>query len=59
VIAALGGAALGGVIAFGGLAVSLGYAVGGLALAPHFLGGNGVDPEFMRLLEKWFPEFEF
>ena len=59
IIAALGGGAIGGVIAFGGLAVSLGYAMGGLALAPHFLGGNGVDPEFMRLLEQWFPGFEF
>ncbi len=59
VIAALGGAALGGVIALGGLAVSLGYAVGGLALAPHFIGGNGIEPDFMRLLEQWFPGFEF
>jgi hypothetical protein len=61
---ALGGVTLGGVsigllIALGGLAVSGGYAIGGLALAPHFLGGNGVDPEFLRLLERWFPGFEF
>ncbi len=59
VIAALGGGAFGGLIAVGGLAVSLGYAMGGLALAPHFIGGNGIDPEFMRLLQKWFPGFEF
>jgi len=58
VVAALGGGALGGLIAVGGLAVSLGYALGGLALAPHFIGGNGIDPEFLRLLEKWFPGFE-
>jgi hypothetical protein len=61
---ALGGITLGGVslglfIALGGLAVSAGYAVGGLALAPHFMGGNGVDPEFLRLLESWFPGFEY
>lgn len=59
VIAALGGGALGGILAVGGLAVSLQYAIGGLALAPHFIGGNGIDPEFMRLLEQWFPGFEF
>lgn len=65
---ALGGLALGGVtfgglsvgllMAFGGLAVSAGYAIGGLALAPHFIGGNGADPEFLRLLERWFPGLE-
>ena len=64
---ALGGAALGGVtlgglsigilMAFGGLAISLGYAIGGLALAPHFIGGNGADPEFIELLERLFPGF--
>lgn len=64
---ALGGLALGGVtlgglslglfIALGGLAVSAGYAIGGLALAPHFIGGNGADPEFLRLLERWLPGF--
>ncbi len=59
VLAALGGGAFGGIFAVGGLAVSLQYAMGGLALAPHFIGGNGIDPEFMRLLEKWFPGFEF
>jgi len=59
VIAALGGGAVGGLIAVGGLAVSLGYAIGGLALAPHFIGGNGIDPEFMRMLERWFPGMEF
>jgi hypothetical protein len=58
IVAALGGGAIGGIVAFGGLAVSLGYAIGGLALAPHFIGGNGIDPEFLRLLEQWFPGFE-
>jgi hypothetical protein len=59
IIAALGGGAVGGLIAFGGLAVSLQYAIGGLALAPHFMGGNGFDPEFLRLLQKWFPGMNF
>ncbi|MFZ5855935.1 MAG: zinc ribbon domain-containing protein [Chloroflexota bacterium] len=59
VLAALGGGAVGGIVALGGLAVSLQYAIGGLALAPHFLGGNGIDPAFMQLLEKWFPGFQF
>ena len=61
---ALGGVTLGGVSlglfgALGGLAVSAGYAVGGFALAPHFMGGNGVDPEFLRLLQRWFPDFRY
>ncbi|MFZ5881851.1 MAG: hypothetical protein ACOY0R_20985 [Chloroflexota bacterium] len=54
ILAALGGVSVGGFLAVGGLALSLGYALGGLALAPHFLGGNGFDPEFMRLLERFF-----
>jgi hypothetical protein len=59
ILAAAGGLALGGVFAIGGAAISLAYAIGGLALAPHFIGGNGIDPEFLRLLEKWFPGMEF
>jgi hypothetical protein len=59
VIAALGGGAIGGLIAFGGLAVSLGFALGGLAIAPNFMGGNGASPDFLRLLEQWFPGFRF
>ncbi len=60
---ALGGVALGGIsigafIAVGGLALSAAYALGGLALAPHFIGGNGADPEFLRLLESLFPGFK-
>jgi hypothetical protein len=58
-LAAGGGLALGGVFAIGGAAISLMYAMGGLALAPHFIGGNGIDPEFVRLLEEWFPWIEF
>lgn len=57
---ALGGVTLGGVsvgvlLAFGGLAISAAYAIGGLALAPNYIGGNGADPEFIRLLESLFP----
>jgi hypothetical protein len=65
---ALGGVALGGVtfggvsigvlLAVGGLAVSTAYAIGGLALAPNYIGGNGADPEFIRLLERLFPGFQ-
>jgi len=57
-LAALGGLALGGWLALGGAAISLAYAIGGLALAPHFLGGNGVDLEFLQMLEKMFPGFQ-
>lgn len=54
-----GGVSIGALLAFGGLAVSAAYAIGGLALAPNYLGGNGVDPEFLRLLESLFPGFSF
>ena len=54
---AFGGGALGIFLAIGGLAVSVMYALGGLALAPHFIGGNGVDPSFLRLLQKLLPGF--
>ena len=56
---ALGGLSIGIVAAVGGLAISTGYAIGGLALAPHFLGGNGADPAFLELLERWFPGFRY
>ncbi|MGC9394711.1 MAG: zinc ribbon domain-containing protein [Anaerolineae bacterium] len=52
--AAFGGLALGGYLAIGGVALSLVYAFGGLALAPHALGGNRLDPEMLRMLERWF-----
>jgi hypothetical protein len=56
-LVALGGLAVGLAFAVGGLAMSFMYALGGLALAPHYLGGNGADPEFLRLLQQWFPGF--
>lgn len=52
-----GGVSIGALLAFGGLAISTAYAVGGLALAPNYLGGNGADPDFIRLLESLFPDF--
>ena len=55
----LGGVSIGVLLAFGGLAVSAAYAIGGLALAPNYIGGNGADPEFIRLLEKLFPGFRY
>jgi hypothetical protein len=51
----MGGFSLGVVLAAGGLAVSAMYAIGGLAVAPHAIGAMGADPEFLRLLEKWWP----
>ena len=55
---AVGGVAMGGLalalcFAVGGLAISTMYAIGGMALAPHAISGMGADPEFVRLLEKW------
>jgi len=61
---ALGGVTLGGVsigvlLALGGLAVSTAYAIGGLALAPNYIGGNGADPEFIRLMERLFSGLQY
>jgi hypothetical protein len=53
----LGGVSIGALLAVGGLAVSVAYAIGGLALAPYHIGGNGPDPEFVRLLESLFEGF--
>jgi len=58
---AIGGLAVGGMslalfLAVGGLAVSTMYAIGGMAIAPHAISSLGADPEFLRLLEKWWPE---
>ncbi len=50
----VGGVALGLVGALGGLAISLGFAVGGLALAPFSAGGNGQNPVFLQLLDRFF-----
>ncbi len=54
IAAAFGGLAVGGYMAIGGAALSLMYALGGLALAPHALGGNRLDPEMLRMFERWF-----
>jgi hypothetical protein len=54
VFIALGGVAISGGLAVGGAAISLLYAVGGLALAPHYMGGNGMDPEFLRQMDNLF-----
>lgn len=58
-LASIGGFSLGLFAALGGVAVSGAYAIGGLAIAPHIIGGNGVDPEFLRMLEEIFPSFPF
>lgn len=52
---ALGGTALALYFAAGGVAISATYAIGGVALAPHAIGAMGADPEFVRLIAKWWP----
>jgi len=54
-VIALGGGALALYFAGGGLAVSLRYAIGGAALAPHGLSSLGADPALLKLIEKWWP----
>jgi hypothetical protein len=51
---AAGGAALSLLFSIGGLAVSTGYAMGALALAPHFIGTNGADAGFLQIFRNWF-----
>jgi hypothetical protein len=58
-VVTFGGISIGALLAIGGLAISAAYAVGGLALAPNFIGGNGVDPDFIQLLERLFPGFKY
>ena|SRR5919108_4854108 len=55
----LGGVSIGALLAVGGLAISVAYAIGGLALAPYHIGGNGADPEFIRLIENLFQGFRY
>ena len=55
---ALGAVALGGVsaayyLAAGGMALSLNYAIGGMAVAPHTLGPAGMDPGMRAWLDEW------
>jgi hypothetical protein len=52
---AAGGLAIGIIFAAGGLGISLLYAIGGLAIAPHTISSIGVDPNFVHMLETWFP----
>ena len=52
---AFGGVALALQLAVGGMAVSLSHAIGGMAVAPHGISGAGVDPEFVKQIEYWFP----
>jgi hypothetical protein len=52
---AVGGLALAFMFAVGGMAISTAFAIGGIALAPHSIGATGVDAEFLRSLEDWFP----
>ncbi len=54
-IFALGGLSLGYYFAAGGLAISAAYAIGGMALAPHTISSMGTDPDFLRLLERLWP----
>lgn len=49
---ALGGCALAVFLAMGGFAASLYYAIGGFAIAKHVIGGNRVDQDFLRLIER-------
>ena len=51
----IGGFSTGLLFAFGGVAFSLKHAIGGLALAPHFIAANGIDKGFLQIIERWIP----
>ena len=52
-VVAAGGFAAATFLALGGAAISLKYAIGGLAIAPHTIGPEGVDPELREFLGRW------
>ena len=54
-VLALGGVTLAAGLAVGGVALSTMCAIGGLAVAPHAIGALGSDPEFIRLIARWWP----
>jgi hypothetical protein len=66
-VLALGGIAIGGLtfggmsagayLAVGGLAISLKYAIGGMAIAPYTISSVGSDPELVRKLQEWLAWF--
>lgn len=56
---AAGGIAVAGFLAVGGLAISWKYAIGGMAIGPHPLGGNYQDPETIRFIRSFFPDWKF
>ena len=49
----IGGFSTGLLFALGGVAFSLKHAIGGLALAPHFIAANGIDKGFLQIIERW------
>ena len=53
-VMALGAISFGLFFAIGAVALSLMYAIGWSALAPHFIGANGIDESFLRMIREWF-----
>lgn len=54
-VISFGGLAVSLFLSVGGLAISLKYAVGGLGIAPYVIDAARTDPEFIRILESWWP----
>jgi hypothetical protein len=46
-------------LAIGGVALSLLYAVGGVAVGSHVISAMGADPEFLRFFERWLPDLRY
>ena len=51
-VIALGALSFGLFFAMGAVALSLMYAIGWSALAPHFIGANGFDASFLRMIRE-------
>ena len=52
-VMALGAISFGLFFAMGTVALSLMYAIGWSALAPHFIGANGIGGSFLRVIREW------
>jgi hypothetical protein len=52
-VIALGAVSFGLYFAMGTVAVSLMYAIGWSALAPHYIDANGISESFLRMIREW------
>jgi len=52
-VISLGAVSVGLYFAMGTMALSLMYAIGWQALAPHYIDANGISESFLRMIRQW------